>query len=95
MTSNEIAKTYIRVFLALPSGERLDENFDFNRDDEYRSDIDAGYEDLNLKEDMAKLMLYMQNDTLLFNNGRKYKVIKREFQPCRPVMLCLTVEEIK
>ncbi len=95
MTSNEIAKTNIRVFLALKSGEREKDHFDFNRNDEYKSDIDAGYEDLNLKEDIAKIMLYMQNDTIVFNNGRKYRVIEREFQPCRPVMLCLTVEEIK
>lgn len=94
MSSNEIAKTYLRVLLISNDEKSIFENFDINRNDGYKSDIDAGYEDLNLKEDMAKLMLYMLNDTILFNNGKVYKVIKREFQPCRPVLLCLTVEQI-
>ena len=56
--------------------------------------IDSGYEDLNLQEDFAKIMLYMQSDTITFNNGRRYKVLDRTFQPCVPVMLYLYVEEI-
>lgn len=40
-------------------------------------------------------MLYMQNDIIRFNNGREYRITKREFQPCVPVMLILHVEEIK
>lgn len=91
----ESVREYIRIFLKTIDGKSEMEHFDYNRDDdEYQTHIDAGFEDLNLHEDLAKIMLYMQNDIIRFNNGRTYKVIKREFQPCVPVMLYLYVEEI-
>lgn len=92
---NEIEKKYLRVFLSLPDGENVMDHFDFNRNDAYTTNADAGYEDLDLQKDIGKIMLYMQNDILRYNNGRKYKVLGREFQPCRPTTLFLTVEEIK
>ena len=92
--SEEPNKEYIQIYLKTIDGKLEMEHFDYKRKDEYRTDIDAGYENLDLREDIAKIMLYMQNDIICFNNGRKYKVIKREFQPCRPVMFYLYVEEI-
>lgn len=84
----------IRVFLKTMDGKTEQEHFDYNRNDKYMTHIDSGYEDLNLQEDFAKIMLYMQSDTITFNNGRRYKVLDRTFQPCVPVMLYLYVEEI-
>lgn len=90
----ESVKTNIRVFLKPIDGQSEMKHFDYYRNDEYKTNIDAGFEDLNLHDDIAKIMMYMQNDIIRFNNGRKYKVQKREFQPCIPVMLYLYVEEI-
>lgn len=90
----ESVKENIQIFLKTIDGKSEMEHFDYNRDDEHQTHIDAGFEYLNLHKDLAKIMLYMQNDIIRFNNGRTYKVIKREFQPCVPVMLYLYVEEI-
>lgn len=91
---NESVKEFIRIFLKPNDGKSEMEHFDYERGDKYRTDIDAGFEDLNLHNDIAKIMMYMQNDIIRFNNGRKYRVYKREFQPCVPVILYLYVEEI-
>ena len=89
-TENKI----IRVHLRLPNGEDERNHFDYNRNDLYTSIADSGFEDLDMNDDLAKIMLYMNNDIICFNNGRMYKVISREFQPCRPMMLYLNVEEM-
>lgn len=90
----ESVKENIQIFLKTEDGKLEMEHFDYRRKDGYRTNIDAGYEDLNMHEDLAKILMYMQCDTIRFNNGRIYKVKKREFQPCIPVMLYLYVEEI-
>ena len=87
-------KEYIHIILKTTDGKSEAEHFDYNRNQEYKTNIDSGYENLNLHEDLAKIMLYMQNDIICFKNGRTYKVLKREFQPCVPVTLYLYVEEI-
>ena len=69
--------------------------FDVKRNDEYKTTADAGYEDLDLKADAMKIQLYFQSDIIEFNNGRRYKVVSKRFQPCRPVTLTIDVEEIK
>lgn len=91
---SESIKEHIRIFLKLSDGKTEMEHFDYHRSSKYRTNIDAGYEDLSMRDDSTKIMLYMQNDIIVFNNGRKYKVRKREFQACIPVTLYLYVEEI-
>ena len=88
-------KQHIRIFLDINDGKSEMEHFDYQRNDGYKTSIDAGFEDLDLQKDSAKIMLYMQNNIITFNNGKKYQITKREFQPCLPVMLILHVEEIK
>ena len=34
-------------------------HFDYQRNDGYQTKIDAGFEDLDLQKDAAKIMLYM------------------------------------
>lgn len=91
---NESVKEVIRIFLQPTDGKFEMEHFDYKRDDKHETNIDSGFEELNLHNDIAKIMMYMQNDIIRFNNGRKYRVCKREFQPCVPVTLYLYVEEI-
>ena len=86
-------RQFIRIFLKPIDGKTEMEHFDYNRSDKVRTNIDAGFEDLDMRVDVAKIMLYMQNDIICFNNSKRYKVIKREFQPCVPVTLVLYVEE--
>jgi len=97
--SQEMVKQYIRVNIdnltAKKLGKRLDERFNEARDDEYVTIVDSGFEDLDLREDATKIQLYMNCDILTLNNGKYYKVIKRIFQPNRPVMLHIEVEEIE
>ena len=95
ITPNQSVKEYIRIQLKPVDGKDEMEHFEFSRRDGYQTNIDAGYEDLLLREDSTKIMMYMQNDNILFNNSRRYRVVKREFQPCIPVMLYLYVEEIE
>ena len=90
----EAVKNDIRIYLEPIDGKSQKDHFDYYRDTEYKTNIDFGYENLDLHEDAIKIMMYMQNDIIKFSNGRKYKVHKREFQPCVPVMLILYVEEI-
>ncbi len=92
--SNEAVKKYIRVQITNLSSEKLDEGLNQGRNDGYESTVDWGYEDLDLREDAEKIQLYMSNDFLTLNNNKYYKVVKRIFQPNRPVMLCIDVEEI-
>ena len=88
-------KQHIRIFLDINDGKSEMEHFDYQRNDGYKTSIDAGFEDLDLQKDSAKIMLYMENNIITFNNGKIYQITKREFQPCIPVMLILHVEEIK
>ena len=95
MSPYQSVRQCIRIFLSLNDGKSEMAHFDYQRNDGYQTKIDSGFEDLDLQKDAAKIMLYMQNDIISFNNGRKYQITKREFQPCVPVMLILHVEEIK
>ena len=95
MSPYQSVRQCIRIFLSLNDGKSEMEHFDYQRNDGYETKIDAGFENLDLQKDAAKIMLYMQNDIIRFNNGREYRITKREFQPCVPVMLILHVEEIK
>lgn len=83
-------KEYIRVILLNEDGNPLDLK---QREDEYATNIDSGFEDLLLKEDSTKLNLYMTSDKLLLWHNKTYKVISREFMPCRPVSLYLLLKE--
>lgn len=94
MSASESVKEFIQVFLKTTDGKQQSEHFDYSRNDQYTTFIDKGIENLSLRKDVTKIMLYMQNDIITFNNGKSYKVVKREFQPCVPVMLILYVEEI-
>lgn len=93
--SNEIAKRSIRVQINNVNAARLDEGLNQKRNDEYVTTIDFGYEDLDMREDQMKIQMYMNCDILTLNNDKEYRVTKRVFQPNRPVMLWLDVEEIK
>lgn len=92
--SNEIAKKCIRVHINNVNSEKLNDGLNSNRSDEYKSTVDWGYEDLDLREDATKIQLYMNCDILTLNNDKEYRVIKRVFQPNRPVMLWIDVEEV-
>ncbi|MBQ8116762.1 MAG: hypothetical protein IJ147_01665 [Lachnospiraceae bacterium] len=92
--SKKDAKTSIQIFLKTIDGKSERDHFDCNRADGFKTNIDAGYEYLNLHEDSVKIALYKDCDVICFNNERKYKVVKREFQPCIPVTLYLYLEEI-
>lgn len=87
-------KNKIRVFLQPVDQKERSEHFNFNREEKYHTTIDDGYEDLDMHYDLAKIMMYMNNDNILFSNGKRYIVQKRSFQPCVPVMLTLYVEEV-
>ena len=93
-SAQESVKKHIQIFFKTTDGKSEMEHFDYNRNDKYTTEIDAGYENLVLPDDAMKVELYMKCDIIRFNNGRKYKVIHREFQPCIPVMLYIYVEEI-
>lgn len=93
--SDEIAKRYIRICIEDVNTSKLAEGLNQERNDGYESTVDFGYEDLDMKEDQMKIQLYMNCDIITLNNNKEYRVIKRVFQPNRPVMLCLDVEEIK
>ena len=93
--SNKIAQKHIRVHINNISRTKPDEGLNQGRQDGYECTVDYGYEDLDLREDATKIYLYMQCDVLTLNNNKKYKVVKRVFQPNRPVMLWLDVEETK
>lgn len=93
--SNEIAKRSIRVQINNVNAVRLDEGLNQKRNDEYVTTVDFGYEDLDMREDQMKIQMYMNCDILTLNNDKEYRVTKRVFQPNRPVMLWLDVEEIK
>lgn len=54
------------------------------------SKIDAGFEDLDLQKDAAKIMLYMQNDIISFNNGRKYQITKKRISAVCPCYVNFT-----
>lgn len=92
--SKKDAKTSIQIFLKTIDGKSEMEHFDYCRADGFKTNIDAGFEDLNLHDDSVKIALYKDCEVIRFNNGRKYKVVKREFQPCIPVTLYLYLEEI-
>lgn len=88
-------KNYIRIQLINVNESNLAKSFNAERGDKYKTDIDSGFEDLNLKDDIGKLQLYLQSELLTLNNGKYYKVIERIFQPSKPCMLIIKVEEIE
>lgn len=70
-------------------------NLGNDRHDGWETDLDiGGYEDLLLKEDIVKLQMYLHTDYFTFNTNKEYRVVKRFFQPCIPVMLCIELEEV-
>ena len=89
----EAVKEYIQIFLDV-NGEPEMNHLYYDRSYEYKTDIDAGYENLSLRDDQAKIKLYMECDILKFENGRLYKVIERIFKPDIPVKLILRLKEI-
>lgn len=92
--SNEIARKNIRIHINNTSAIGPDEGLNQHRHDGYESTVDWGYEDLDLQKDFAKIQLYLTCDFLTLNNNKNYHVIKRTFQPNRPVMLWIDVEEV-
>jgi hypothetical protein len=95
--NNEMAKRHIRVSItnlsAIKRGENPEDGFYGNRNDGYATTADWGYEDLDLREDAEKIQLYMTSNVLTFNNNKYYRVVRRIFQPNRPVTLYIDVEE--
>jgi hypothetical protein len=87
--SIEYEKTYMRIFLF----DEEENMISYNRNDEYETTVDHGYEDLDLKEDAVKISLYQNAEYIELYNDKSYKVIKRVFMPCRPVCLYLYLKE--
>lgn len=52
-----------------------------------------GYEELNLKDDFAKIYLY-QNSNVISLRGKRFNVIERDFKADFPLMLNMYVEQI-
>ena len=67
MSPYQSVRQCIRIFLSLNDRKSEMEHFDYQRNDGYETKIDAGFEDLDLQKDAAKIMLYMQNDIISFN----------------------------
>lgn len=88
---NESNKKYIRVIFYDEEGKQIHKN----RNDEYKSTVEDGYEDLLLREDGNKLNLYQTSKYMSFNDDSTYEIVKREFMPCVPVCLYLYLKEIK
>ncbi len=91
---HEQLKEHIRVHINNLSAPRKDMGLNENRRDRFKTTVDYGLEDLNPKEDLAKIYMYMQSPILTLNNDKYYKVVRRVFQPCIPVMLIIDVEEM-
>lgn len=87
---NENNKKYIRVIFYDEKGKQIQKE----RNDEYKSTVEDGYEDLLLREDGNKLNLYQTSKYISFNDDIIYEVVKREFMPCVPVCLYLYLKEI-
>lgn len=87
---NENNKKYIRVMFYDENGKQIQKE----RNDEYKSTVEDGYEDLLLREDGNKLNLYQTSRYISFNDNITYEVVKREFMPCVPVCLYLYLKEI-
>ena len=87
---SEGVRKYIRIFLVDEKGKQIQ----YNRTDGYSTSIDAGFEDLLLKEDCAKIDLYRTSKYINLYNNKTYEVIKREFMPCIPVTLYLYLKEV-
>lgn len=86
----ESVRKYIRVILLDKEGKPLKLP---RRDDEYTTNIDSGFEDLDLKEDATKINLYQTCEYIELWHDKKFKVVKRSFMPCVPVCLYLFLEE--
>ena len=62
------------------------EHFDYQRNDGYQTKIDAGFEDLNLQKDAAKIMLYMKMILLVLIMVKNTRLLKENFS--RVSLLC-------
>lgn len=87
---HESSKNYIRVILLDEKGNPLKLPI---RNDKYTTTIDSGYEDLNLREDTAKIDLYKACDYIDLWHNKSFKIVKRIFMPCVPVSLYLFLKE--
>lgn len=95
MDNNEFyEKNYIRVFFANEKGNSIfvDEFCKANKSEEDLKKELFIQEDLNYKEDIAKINLYNTCEYISLSD-KDFKVIKRVFSPDRPSMLTLYLEE--
>lgn len=95
MYNNEFyEKNYIRVFFADERGNSIfiNEFCKVNKNEEDLKKELFIQEDLNYKEDVAKINLYNTCEYISLLD-KDFKVIKRVFSPGRPSMLTLYLEE--
>lgn len=95
MDNNEFyEKNYIRVFFVNEKGKSIfwDEISKVNKNEEDLNKKFFMHEDLNYKEDIAKINLYNTCEYISIAD-KDFKVIKRVFSPDRPSMLTLYLEE--